>query len=94
MAKETNDTLKDETKTAKKTEKKSGKKTEAKKGNPVVKWFKDLRIEFKNVSWPSWNTVFVNSGIVLGTIVISSAFVGLLDFGLLRLAEFLIGLSQ
>ena len=94
MAKEKNDTLKDETKKAKKTEKKSGKKADAKKGNAVTRWFKDLRIEFKNVSWPSWHTIFVNSGIVLGTIVISSAFIGLLDFGLLRLAEFLIGLSQ
>jgi len=36
----------------------------------------------------------INSGIVLGTIVISSLFVGLLDTGLLELMKFLLGLAQ
>jgi preprotein translocase subunit SecE len=102
MAKEKKDTLKkadasaDEatkTKKAKKSEKKS-KKDDGKKGNAVVKWFKDLKIEFKKVTWPSKHTVFVNTGIVLGTIVVSSLFIGLLDTGMLKLVELLLGLSQ
>ncbi len=73
----------------------SGKKDKnEKKSGGVAKWFKDLKIEFKNVTWPTWNTVLVNSGIVLGTIVISSLFVGLLDGGLLALMKYLLGLAQ
>lgn len=73
---------------------KSKKDDGKKKPNRFVKWFKDLWIEFKHVTWPTKHTVLVNTGVVLGTIIISSVFVGLLDLGLLKLAEFLIGLSQ
>lgn len=59
----------------------------------IGKWFHDLRIEFKNVTWPTWHTTSVNTGVVLATIVISSTFIGLLDSGLLKLMEFLLGLG-
>ena len=73
--------------------KKNGKKDEKKSGG-IGKWFSDLKREFKMVTWPTKQTVMVNSGIVLGTIVISSLFVGLLDTGLLELMKFLLGLAQ
>ena len=73
--------------------KKNGKKDEKKSGG-IGKWFSDLRREFKMVTWPTKQTVMINSGIVLGTIVISSLFVGLLDTGLLELMKFLLGLAQ
>ncbi|MBR2913085.1 MAG: preprotein translocase subunit SecE [Oscillospiraceae bacterium] len=103
MAKEKKDTLKnsetsvkEETKKAKKAEKKSNKKTEDKPGffARIGKWFKDLKIEFKNVTWPTKKTVMINSGIVLTTILVASIIVGGLDLGLLELMKFLIGLSQ
>ncbi len=102
MAKEKKDTLqnaessvKEETKKAKK-DKKSNKNDEGKKGffAGIAKWFKDLKIEFKNVTWPTKKTVLINTGIVLGTIIVASIVVGLLDLGLLELLKFLIGLSQ
>ncbi|MBQ7003631.1 MAG: preprotein translocase subunit SecE [Oscillospiraceae bacterium] len=103
MAKEKKDTLKkadasakEETKKAKKSEsksKKDAKKDEGKKGG-IIKWFRDLKIEFKNVTWPTKKTVFINTSVVLGTIVFASLVVGLLDFGLLELIKFLLGLSQ
>jgi len=74
-------------------DKKNGKKEEKKSGG-IGKWFSDLRREFKMVTWPTKETVMINSGIVLGTIVISSLFVGLLDAGLLELMKFLLGLAQ
>jgi len=46
------------------------------------------------VTWPTKQTVMINSGIVLGTILISSLFVGLLDTGLLELMKFLLNLGQ
>ncbi len=107
MAKEEKDTLKDagasakeEKKAAKKNTKKAqkhdkkSKKDEGKKQNRVARWFRDLKIEFRNVTWPTRHTVLVNTGIVLATIVVSSAFVGLLDAGMYKLFQFLLELSQ
>ncbi len=103
MAKEKNDTLKnaeasvkEETKKAKKKDK-SNKNGEEKKPGffaRIAKWFKDLKIEFKNVTWPTRKTVMINSSIVLSVIIVASIFVGLLDMGLVELMKFLIGLSQ
>ncbi len=61
-------------------------KDSKKKGqNKVVKYFKDLRSEFKKVVWPSRKTVFNNTGIVLAAMAASAVFVGLLDLGLTKL---------
>lgn len=84
------------------TKEKSTKKTKKSKEEPkkpnvfqrIGKWFRDLRIEFKNVVWPSRQTVVTNTSVVLTVIVLGSAFIGLLDTGLLELVKFLIGLSQ
>ena len=85
----------DETKSPKKANK--AKKEEPQKPNVfqrIGKWFRDLKIEFKNVTWPTKQTVMTNTGVVLSVIVIGSVVIGLLDSGLLKLAQFLIGLSQ
>ncbi|HPY85898.1 MAG TPA: preprotein translocase subunit SecE [Ruminococcus flavefaciens] len=67
-------------------EKKSKKKDSAKKEpNKVAKWFKDLRIEFKKVVWPSKKTVINNTSVVLAVVVASAVLVGLLDEGFLTL---------
>lgn len=103
MAKKEKDALTEvseekETKKAKKektekSDKKDAKKDEKKSGG-IGKWFADLKREFKMVTWPTKQTVMINSGIVLGTILISSLFVGLLDTGLLELMKFLLNLGQ
>ncbi|HRU96263.1 MAG TPA: preprotein translocase subunit SecE [Ruminococcus sp.] len=67
-------------------EKKSKKKDSAKKEpNKVAKWFKDLKIEFKKVVWPSKKTVINNTSVVLAVVVASAVLVGLLDEGFLAL---------
>jgi preprotein translocase subunit SecE len=81
----------------KSTKKAKKSKEEPKKPNVfqrIGKWFRDLRVEFKNVTWPTKQTVLTNTGVVLTVIVIGSVVIGLLDSGLLKLAQFLIGLSQ
>ncbi|HBB71982.1 MAG TPA: preprotein translocase subunit SecE [Ruminococcus sp.] len=65
--------------------KKSEKKTEKKQPNKVAKWFKDLKIEFKKVVWPSKKTVINNTSVVLAVVVGSAILVGLLDEGFLAL---------
>ena len=86
----------EETKSTKKAKKSNGKKEEAQPNvfQKIGKWFRDLKVEFRNVTWPTRQTVFTNTGVVLSVIVIGSAVIGLLDSGLLKLAQFLIGLSQ
>lgn len=75
MAKENKDTT---------SEKKSG-KTEKKKQGKIRKWFKDLKIEFNKVVWPSKKTVADNTSVVVGVIALSAVLVGLLDTGFLEL---------
>ena len=90
--KDKSDVSKDSKKGSKKDAKKDGEKKNIFKS--IGKWFRDLRIEFKNVTWPSKNTVMINTSVVLFVIVFGSVIIGLLDTGLLRLMEFLIGLSN
>lgn len=68
-------------------EKKTSDKSKKKKPNRIVKWFKDLKSEFKKVVWPSRKKVFNNTFVVLVVLVIASVFVGGLDFGLLKLLQ-------
>lgn len=64
---------------------KKEKKSEKKQPNKVAKWFKDLKIEFKKVVWPSKSTVINNTSVVLAVVVASAILVGLLDTGFLGL---------
>ncbi|MBO5342917.1 MAG: preprotein translocase subunit SecE [Ruminococcus sp.] len=64
---------------------KKEKKSEKKQPNKVAKWFKDLKIEFKKVVWPTKKTVINNTGIVLAVVAAAAVLVGLLDTGFLGL---------
>ncbi len=69
---------------AKDTSEKKDKSTKKESGK-IAKWFKDLRIEFKKVVWPTKDTVVKNTSVVVGVILASAVFVGLLDTGFLAL---------
>lgn len=64
---------------------KKEKKSEKKQPNKVAKWFKDLKIEFNKVVWPTKKTVIDNTSVVLAVVVASAILVGLLDTGFLGL---------
>lgn len=68
-----------------KKDKKKSEKPEKKEPNKVAKWFKDLKIEFKKVVWPTKKTVIDNTSVVLAVVVASAVLVGLLDSGFLAL---------
>ncbi|WP_295093281.1 preprotein translocase subunit SecE [Ruminococcus sp.] len=59
----------------------SEKKSEKKEGGKIRKWFKDLKIEFKKVVWPTKKTVMTNTSVVLSVIVATAILVGLIDQG-------------
>lgn len=59
--------------------KKDKKSSDKKEPGKIAKWFKDLKIEFKKVVWPSKETVVTNTSVVVGVIALSSILVGVLD---------------
>lgn len=76
-------------------EKKDKKEKKSKKEpNKIVKWFKDLRIEFKKVVWPTKQTVINNTAVVLAVVAGSAIIVGALDFGFLHLLSFIYTLGK
>ena len=68
---------------------KKDKKSAKKEPNKIAKWFKDLRIEFKKVVWPTKETVINNTAVVLAVVVGAALIVGGLDFGFLHLLSFI-----
>ena len=70
---------------------KKDKKSEKKQPNKVAKWFKELKIEFKKVVWPTKKTVINNTGIVLAVVAGAAVIVGLLDAGFLGLFSLIYG---
>ena len=60
----------------------------------IAGWFKDLKKEFKRVVWPDRKKVLNNTLVVLCVVIVGSVLVGLIDTGLLRLMQYLMGLSN
>ena len=83
---------KDKENTSDKKDKKE--KKSKKEPNKIVKWFKDLRIEFKKVVWPTKQTVINNTAVVLAVVAGSAIIVGALDFGFLHLLSFIYTLGK
>ncbi len=82
-----------------KSDKKSGKKSkkDEKQLNffqKIGKWFHDLKIEFKNVTWPTRQTVITNTSVVLAVLVSGSIIIGLIDSGLFKLMQFLLSAAN
>jgi len=84
-----------EEKKAKKTDSKKSQKSNKDKKNifkRFANWCKDLKREFKRVSWPTKKSVFDNTVVVLSVVVLGSVLIGLLDTGLLKLMNVLMNL--
>lgn len=71
-----------------------GKKAAAKgkKANPAVKYFRDLRSEFKKVVWPAKQTVITNTGVVVASMIVTGAGVFVMDLVFAKLFQALMGL--
>ena len=54
--------------------------TQAKKSGKISTYFRELKAEFKRISWPSFKQVKNNTGVVIAFIVILGAFIALVDF--------------
>lgn len=72
---------------------KAAKPTHKKKRGGIVKYFKDLRAEFKKVVWPSKKQVVHNTSIVLATMCAFGVFIWAFDFGLTKLFNIVFGIG-
>ncbi|MDR0947134.1 MAG: preprotein translocase subunit SecE [Ruminococcus sp.] len=62
-----------------------------KKGNPIVRYFKEMRSELKKVVWPSRKKVFHNTGVVMVVMVIVAIVLFGVDTGLSALVQLAFG---
>ncbi len=60
------------------------------KQNKVAKYFKDSAEEFKKIKWPTRKETINQTILVIFICAFVAIFLGLLDFGLTRLVEWLI----
>jgi len=73
--------------------KKSGSKKDAVKKSDnalkkTAKYFKDLKVEFKKVTWPKKDKVFNNTIAVISGVLLIGTFIALVDAGLISLFDF------
>lgn len=54
--------------------------------------FKEVFAELKRVTWPKWNKVVKNTGVVLAIVIVFLVFITLYDFGLAELFKLLQGI--
>ncbi|MDP4153484.1 MAG: preprotein translocase subunit SecE [Bacillota bacterium] len=59
-------------------------------GERLNRWFRETRSEMKKVVWSPWKQVKTNTWVVIVSIVIVSAFIGLFDAGLAALIGLII----
>jgi len=63
--------------------------TKVKKPGKIKSFFRDLKTEFKRISWPSFKQVVNNTGIVLAFVIILALFIALVDFVFTYLLTFI-----
>lgn len=64
--------------------------TKVKKPGKIATFFRELKSEFKRISWPTFKQVINNTGIVIAFIVILGLFVALVDLGFTYLYQLII----
>ena len=57
----------------------------------IIRYFKDYKSEIKKIVWPGWKDVAKNTFIVLAICLIIGAFIWVVDFGLAKLLELILG---
>jgi preprotein translocase subunit SecE len=63
------------------------------KQNRITRYFKEVRAEITKVTWPSRQEVVRLSAIVIAVLLITSAFMAILDYVFSRLMQVIINLG-
>lgn len=70
---------------------KTAKENKPKKSNGFLKFFRDLKGEFKKIVWPSKKQIINNTFIVIVAILVVGVFIWLVDLGLAELVKLFLG---
>ena len=54
--------------------------TKTKKPSKIANYFRELKAEFKRISWPGFKQVRNNTGVVITFIILLGLFIALVDF--------------
>jgi preprotein translocase subunit SecE len=57
----------------------------------VKSFLKEVRVELKKVTWPSWKGTVASTSVVIVVVLIVSLFLGVVDFGLTKLIRLILG---
>jgi len=57
----------------------------------VKVFLSEAKVELKKVSWPTPKQTFASTSIVVVVVIIVSVFLGIVDFGLVKLIKLLLG---
>ena len=57
----------------------------------LMKWLREMRSELKKVSWPTFQQVLKNTGVVLTAILIVGVIVAAFDFGWGNVVQLILG---
>ena len=63
--------------------------TKTKKPNRIANYFRELKSEFKKISWPRFKQVRNNTGVVIAFIILLGAFIAIVDLLFTYLYSFL-----
>ena len=63
------------------------KEKKAKKANPIAKFFRDLKGEFKKIVWPSKKQIINNTIIVIIAVILIGLVIWAIDLGLAALVQ-------
>jgi preprotein translocase subunit SecE len=57
----------------------------------AVRFLREVWIELQKVAWPSWDELKGSTAVVIIAVILISVFIGVVDFGLLRLVRIVLG---
>ena len=73
-----------------KEQQKVAKKANKKPRRGIGRFFKDIIGELKKVTWPTWKQLMVTTGAVMVFVAIMAIIVGVFDFGLQKVLQWLV----
>lgn len=71
-------------------QKKAAKKANKRKRKSPARFFKDILSELKKVTWPTAKTLIKYTGAVVAFIIVMAVIVGVMDYGLTSLFNFVL----
>ncbi len=61
-----------------------------KKQNGIVKYFKGVKSECKQVTWPSFKQILNNTGTVIASVIVIGLFIFVLDYAFSNILKLII----